>query len=84
LVLSCGPFEGDTTWLIAVHGRRNAWVRNIEADPAVRLRVRGRWRSGRASVQPPDPATLSRFNLYARGANRLGAIDPLLVRVELE
>ena len=82
--LATGPFDGNRTWLYAVHGRRNHWVRNIEADAAVRLKVRGRWRTGRASVEPMDPATFGRFNLYARSANRIGAMDPLLVRVELD
>jgi hypothetical protein len=34
-------------------------------------------------VEPLDPALLSRFNFYARGANTAMAIEPLLVRVEL-
>jgi deazaflavin-dependent oxidoreductase (nitroreductase family) len=46
--------EGDTLWIVAEHGRRAAYVRNIEADPRVRVRIGRRWRSGRARVLPDD------------------------------
>ena len=82
--LATGPFDGNATWLIAVHGRRTLWLRNVEAEPTVRLRVRGRWRTGRAVVEPYDPAIVKRFSLYARSATRLAAMDPLLVRVDLD
>ena len=37
--------EGDTLWIVAEHGRKAAYVRNIEADPHVRVRIGRRWRS---------------------------------------
>ena len=46
--------EGDTFWIVAEHGRRAAYVRNIERDPRVRLMVGGRWRSGTAHPMPDD------------------------------
>ena len=42
--------EGDTLWIVAEHGRRAAYVRNIEANPRVRVRVGRRWRTGTAQV----------------------------------
>ena len=45
---------GDTLWIVAEHGRRAAYVKNIEADPHVRVRVGGRWRSGIAQVLHDD------------------------------
>lgn len=81
--LARGPVDGDTTWVIAVHGRHAGFVNNIEADPNIRLRLRGRWRTGTAFVLPMDPAVTKRFNAYARmGPVTLG-MDPLLVRIEL-
>ena len=46
--------EGDTLWIVTEHGRRAAYVRNIEADPRVRVRVGRRWRAGRARVLADD------------------------------
>lgn len=46
--------DGDTFWIVAEHGRRAAYVRNIEANPRVRVRVRGSWRSGTAVPMPDD------------------------------
>ena len=79
-----GLVEGDTWWILAAHGRKAQFVRNVEATPSVRIKHLGRWRTATATVEPLDPALLSRFNFYARGANTAMAIDPLLVRVELD
>lgn len=38
----CNGLEGATFWLIAQHGRRSDYVRNIEANPRVRIRVGSR------------------------------------------
>src|SRR5689334_12614343 len=50
--LARGPEDGSTVWLISVHGRHASFARNVEADAQVRLRVRGRWRVGRAALVP--------------------------------
>jgi deazaflavin-dependent oxidoreductase (nitroreductase family) len=42
--------EGDTLWIVTEHGRKSGYVRNIEANPNVRVRVGRRWRSGRAAI----------------------------------
>jgi deazaflavin-dependent oxidoreductase (nitroreductase family) len=82
--LARGPIDGNVLWLISVHGRHAAWVRNLEATPVVRVRLAGRWHIGRASVQPYDEGVAQRFNAYARGGPRFLGIDPVLVRVELD
>lgn len=46
--------DGNTFWLVAEHGRRAHYVRNIEADPRVRVKVRGTWRCGTAQILPDD------------------------------
>jgi deazaflavin-dependent oxidoreductase (nitroreductase family) len=81
--LARGPVDGDVTWLISVHGRAADWVRNAEANPDVRIRLRGRWYEGRASVQPFSQDIVGRFNQYSRTGPRLMAIEPLLLRVDL-
>jgi deazaflavin-dependent oxidoreductase (nitroreductase family) len=79
--LASGPSDHQGMWLIAVHGRHSGWVRNLEATPQVRLKHRGRWRSGTASIHPLNPETLERFNAYARSGPRFVGQDPVLVRV---
>ena len=46
--------DGDTLWIVAEHGRKAAYVKNIEADPHVRVRIGRRWRSGVAHVLYDD------------------------------
>ncbi len=46
--------DGDTFWIVAEHGRRAGYMRNIEADPRVRVKVAGRWREGVAHVVADD------------------------------
>jgi len=41
---------GDTLWIVAEHGRKAAYVKNIEEDPHVRVRVGRKWRSGIAQI----------------------------------
>lgn len=81
--LARGPEFDGAHWLIAVHGRHSTWVKNLEADPQVRFRLRGKWREGTASVIDYDEAIAARFNLYARSGPRVVGIDPVLVRIEL-
>jgi deazaflavin-dependent oxidoreductase (nitroreductase family) len=81
--LARGPTSGGDLWLVAVHGRHSSWVANLEADPRVRVLLRGRWYTGRASVTPLDQDRLSSFNRYARSGPTTVGINPLLVRVEL-
>lgn len=51
---------GETLWVIAEHGQRAGYVRNIIADPHVRIRIRTglrlRWVDGIAELMPEDDA----------------------------
>jgi deazaflavin-dependent oxidoreductase (nitroreductase family) len=84
--------DGDTFWIVAEHGRRAGYVRNIEANPRVRVRVRGKWRSGTAVPMPDDdPIERQRImgerNLLARSnarAVRTFGTDLLTVRIDLD
>lgn len=84
--------EGDTFWIVAEHGRRADYVRNLEADPKVRVLVRGRWRSGTAVSLPDDDP---RARQRVLGRHRLGrrvndlavrsfGTDLLTVRIDLD
>jgi deazaflavin-dependent oxidoreductase (nitroreductase family) len=79
--------DGDTFWIVAEHGRSADYVRNIEADPRVRITVGRRWRTGIAVLLPEDDAH-DRQRLIGRRFNaavvRMMGIDLLTVRVDLE
>ncbi|MDX6696717.1 MAG: hypothetical protein QOE65_114 [Solirubrobacteraceae bacterium] len=82
--LARGPRDDRTLWLIAVHGRRAGFVRNLTAESRVRVKMAGRWRRATATVEDYDEATVARFNSYARAGPRSLGIDPVLVRLELD
>ena len=46
--------EGDTLWVVAEHGLRAAYVKNIQANPRVRVRIGRKWRTGAAQVLSDD------------------------------
>jgi deazaflavin-dependent oxidoreductase (nitroreductase family) len=76
----------NTFWIIAEHGRKAAYVRNIEANPRVRLRIGRRWRSGVASVlADEDPRVRQRHMTRLNAATvRVMGTDLLTIRVDLE
>jgi deazaflavin-dependent oxidoreductase (nitroreductase family) len=86
---------GDEFWIIAEHGMRAGYVRNIQRDPRVRIRLRVglryRWVSGIAEVRPDDDVlarqrAIIRWHplriLNAMNVRVLGA-DLLTVHVQL-
>ena len=77
--------DGNTFWIVAEHGHRAGYVRNIKANPQVRVRVGGRWRAGIAHLLPEDDArerqrTMGRFNAIFV---RLMSTYLLTVRIDL-
>ncbi len=79
--LAAGPVDGDAMYLVSVHGAGVAWVRNIAANPRVRLQRRGKWREGTAEVVGFDNAVMARFGRYPRTGVRLVGDNPSLVRI---
>jgi deazaflavin-dependent oxidoreductase (nitroreductase family) len=78
--------DGETVWIVAEHGRRAAYVRNIEADPRVRIQLRRRWRTGVARAVPDDDP-IARLRMLPRihGASvRAMGSELLSVRIDLE
>jgi deazaflavin-dependent oxidoreductase (nitroreductase family) len=74
-----------TFWIVAEHGRRAGYVRNLAADPRVRLFVGGRWRDGRAELMPDDDARARQRQLQKVNAAmvRMMGTDLLTVRIDL-
>jgi len=87
---------GNQFWLIAEHGVKAGYVRNIQANPHVRVKVRNglraRWREGTAHVLYEDDARERQRWLAAQlpssAANarvvRLLGTPLLTVRIDLE
>ena len=81
-----GAVAGDTVWIVAEHGRRAAYVLNLEADPRVRILLRRRWRTGIARVVPEDdPVARLRMLpwIHAASVRAMGS-ELLSVRIDLE
>jgi deazaflavin-dependent oxidoreductase (nitroreductase family) len=78
--------EGDTVWIVTEHGRKAAYVRNIEADPRVRVRIGRRWRRGTARVVDDDWRALQRRmpNKLNSRMVRLMGTEHLTVRIDLD
>jgi deazaflavin-dependent oxidoreductase (nitroreductase family) len=79
--------EGDTLWIVTEHGRKAAYVRNIEANPRVRVRTGRRWRTGTATVLPDyDWRGLQRRlpSKLSSATVRLMGTDHLTIRVDLD
>jgi deazaflavin-dependent oxidoreductase (nitroreductase family) len=78
---------GDTLWIVAEHGRRAAYVLNIEANPRVRVRVGLRWRAGTARVLEDDDWRERQRRLPNKlnsAVVRLMGTEHVTVRVDLD
>lgn len=78
--------DGDVFWIVAEHGRRANYVRNLMANPRVRVRVRGRWRSGTARLLPDDDPRERQRRLRPINAAlvRMVGTELLTVRIDLD
>ncbi len=87
---------GYQFWLVAEHGMKAGYVRNIAANPRVRLKLRhgilARWHTGTAELLPDDdPRERQRWlaqRLLASAANavavRLFGTELVTVRIDLD
>ncbi len=74
--------EGNTFWVVAEHGRKAGYVRNIQRNPQVRVKFRQglflRWRTGTAQVMTEDDPRERQRMLGRR--HPLRALNALAVR----
>lgn len=92
----CDGLDREVFWLVAQRGRRADWVRNIQANPRVRVKVRSGsrvvWRGGTARILDDDDPRerqrlIGRGSLAGRlcvGASAATGTDPLTVRIDLD
>jgi len=79
--------DGDTFWIVAEHGQRAAYVRNIGENPRVRVRLGRTWRMGTAHVMPEDDPRERQRRIGRRlnaAAVRAMGTELLTVRIDLD
>ena len=79
--------RGDKFWIVTEHGHRAGYVRNIKANPRVRVKVGRRWREGTAHILEDDDP-YERMRILKRRSNdalvRLVGTEHLTIRVDLD
>ena len=79
--------DDRTFWIVAEHGRQASYVRNIETNPNVRIRIGRSWRNGRAQLYPDDDPH-ERLSAIGRPVNafmiRAMGTELLTVKVDLD
>lgn len=81
-----GAVVDNQFWMVSEHGEHSDYVYNIKANPAVRVRIGGQWRTGTAHLLPDDDPqqrmrSLPRLNNL--GVRTMGT-DLLTIRVDLD
>lgn len=81
-----GVRAGQEFWLVSEYGTKSQYVRNILADPRVRVRIKGTWHTGTAHPLPDDDprARLRSLPTGNSAVVRLVGTDLLTVRVDLD
>jgi deazaflavin-dependent oxidoreductase (nitroreductase family) len=88
---------GETFWLVSEHGRGAGYVRNIEANPRVRVKIGRSWRAGSAHILPDDDP-YARLDTVASVLGRMWRADarifgffvrlletqPVTIRIDLD
>ena len=80
-----GSKVGNEFWFVSEFGENSQYVKNIKANPNVRVRLRGRWHNGTAHLVPDDDPherlrSLPQFNSF--GVRTFGT-NLLSLRVDL-
>ncbi len=82
--LANAPLKGSVLSVLSVYGDSAAFVKNIRANPRVRVKRRGRWLDGSAEVVDASPQAVADLGLYARHVLiRIGS-DPKIVRIAID
>jgi deazaflavin-dependent oxidoreductase (nitroreductase family) len=79
--------RGDHFWIVTEHGHRAAYVRNIKANPRVRVKVGRRWYGGTAHILEDDDPR-ERMRMLGRRVNdtivRAIGTEQLTIRIDLD
>jgi len=79
--------RGENFWIVTEHGYHSAYVKNIQANPRVRVKVGRTWFEGTAHILPDDDP-IERIRWLGRPVNdtalRMVGTEHLVVRVDLD
>lgn len=73
--------------LVAAHGTQADYVRNLQANPRVRVKADSAWRAGTAIALPGDDALARSRTLpyqWDAAIGRMMASAPLTIRIDLD
>lgn len=81
-----GRLKDGVFWVVAGDASHSDYVKNLEANPNVRIRVHGTWRAGRATVMKDDDARrrLRKLNPINSAFVAIAARDPRTIRIDLD
>jgi len=81
-----GKVIDNQFWMVSEHGEHSDYVHNIKANPAVRVRIGGKWRKGVAHLMPDDDPVRRLGNLPRLNSAvvRMMGSDLLTIRVDLD
>jgi deazaflavin-dependent oxidoreductase (nitroreductase family) len=80
-----GSRVGDQFWFVSEFGEKAQYVKNIKANPNVRVRLHGRWLTGTAHLVPDDDAKarLRELPQFNSSVVRMLGTNLLTIRVDL-
>ena len=78
--------QDRSVWLVAAHAGDAHYVKNIKANPEVRVQIAGRWCNGLAHLVPEDDARQRAVWLNPLNGlfERVASSDLMSVRIDLE
>jgi len=74
--------DGSTFWIVSEHGLRCDYVKNLIANPNVRVKVGRTWHQGTASLVPDDDP-LARRRRIDVGNGPIGRADGVIFRASV-
>ena len=81
--LANAPLKGSVLSVLSVYGDAAAFVKNIRANPTVRVKRRGRWSHASAAVVDAAPEAVAELGFYARFVLIRFGRDPKVVRLTI-
>ena len=81
-----GRVTDNQFWMVSEHGAHSHYVLNMKADPRVRVRLNGRWRSGTAHLLPDNDAVarLAQLPTVNSAVVRAMGTELLTIRIDLD
>lgn len=81
-----GRQVGSSYWIVSEYGRKSQYVRNIIANPHVRLQIHGTWHPGTAVLLDDDDPRerLRRLPVLNSAVVRMVGSNLLTIRIDLD